>query len=115
MSGIWSIRDSLLVTKYVDLVISPDTGILHGAGCFDTPKIGLLTSTSKENITKYFKNDYSLESTVECSPCFRIIDLPEIQCPMSKETLGACECMASGMPAERVYDRICEVINLNGR
>jgi ADP-heptose:LPS heptosyltransferase len=50
----------MALTKFVDLVISPDTGVLHASGCYDTPKIGLLGHTTIENITKYFKNDYSI-------------------------------------------------------
>jgi ADP-heptose:LPS heptosyltransferase len=42
-SGIWSMRESMLACKYANLVISPDTGLLHASGCFKTPKIGLLT------------------------------------------------------------------------
>ena len=42
----------MILTKLVDLVISPDTGVLHASGAFDTPKIGLLGHTTIENITK---------------------------------------------------------------
>jgi ADP-heptose:LPS heptosyltransferase len=82
LAGRIPVRESLLLTKFVDLVISPDTGVLHAAGCYDTPKIGLLGHTTKENITKYFKNDYSIESTAECSPCMRLIYEYEVQCPL---------------------------------
>lgn len=63
----------MLMTKHVDLVIAPETGILNAAGCFDTPKIGLLTHSNKTNLTKYFKNDHSLQAHIDCSPCHRMI------------------------------------------
>src|SRR5256885_5734884 len=36
-AGIWELRTSMLMTKWSDLVIGPETGILNAAGCFDTP------------------------------------------------------------------------------
>jgi ADP-heptose:LPS heptosyltransferase len=69
----WGIRASMLMTKYVDLVIAPETGILNAAGCFDTPKIGLLTHSNKTNLTKYFKNDHSMQAHIPCSPCHKMI------------------------------------------
>ena len=51
-SGTWGIRKSLLWTKYADLVIGTETGILNGAGCFDTPKIVMLSHSTEENLSK---------------------------------------------------------------
>ena len=67
-----SFRDAMLLTKYADLVISPETGIINAAGAFRTPKICLLTHSGKANLTKHYKNDYSLQAPVWCSPCHLI-------------------------------------------
>ena len=69
-SGKWSLRHSLIMTKYADLVVGPETGILNAAGCFDTPKITLLSHSTHDNLCKYWKNDYCLapEDTF-CHPC----------------------------------------------
>ena len=120
-SGVWSIRQSCLATKYVDLVIAPDTGILHAAGMYNTPKIGLLTHTSRNNITKHFINDYSLTAEegghpffkeLSCSPCYKIIYNKRIQCNLThvKDTKTPV-CMAYGFPPEKVISRIEEVLN----
>jgi ADP-heptose:LPS heptosyltransferase/predicted SAM-dependent methyltransferase len=69
----WGIRASMLMTKYVDLVIAPETGILNAAGCFDTPQISLLTHSSKTNLTKYFTNDHSIQAHIDCSPCHKMV------------------------------------------
>jgi ADP-heptose:LPS heptosyltransferase len=69
-AGKWKIRESLLATKYANLVIGPETAITNASGCYDTPKIVLLSHSTKENLTKYFKNDYSLEPDVERAPCY---------------------------------------------
>lgn len=109
-SGEFSFRESALMAKYSDLVISPDTGFLHCAGMWDTPKIGLLTHTTIENITKHFKNDFSLESLAPCAPCFRLIDDAGTQCPTERAS-NACLCMGKdAMPAERILSRIKEVL-----
>lgn len=109
LSGRVSVRRSMCLTGLVDLVISPDTGVLHASGCYTTPKIGLLGHTTKENITKYFLNDYSLEAGVDCSPCFRLVYDYEVQCPIDPITKAAW-CMSVGLDPERTYARIKEVI-----
>jgi len=68
----WSIRKSMLMTKYADLVISPETGLLNASGCFDTPKIALLSHSSVENLTKHFKNCASLSADIKCYPCHKL-------------------------------------------
>jgi len=113
LSGRVSVRIAMALTGLVDLVISPDTGILHASGCYDTPKIGLLGHTTINNITKYFKNDYSLEAVCDCAPCFRLIYDFDIQCPIELVTHAAF-CMAEGIKPERLYERIASVIGERG-
>jgi len=69
-AGRWKWRHTLVMTKYVDLVVGPETGVLNAAGCFDTPKITLLSHSSHDNLCKYWKNDYCLAPEgVFCHPC----------------------------------------------
>lgn len=82
--GVWSHRTSIIMPSVMDLVISPETGVLNAAGCFSTPKIGLLTHSSKNNLTKYFENDYSVQSKAECSPCHKLVHDINF-CQMAKE------------------------------
>lgn len=110
LCGDVSMRTSMCLTGLVDLVISPDTGTLHASGCFDTPKIGLLGHTNIVNITKHFKNDYSIESTASCAPCFYLVYEPFLQCPIHEET-GASYCQALGIDPVVVYNKIQEVID----
>jgi ADP-heptose:LPS heptosyltransferase len=101
-SGIWDIRSSMMVTKYVDLVISPETGMLNAAGCYQTPKIGLLTHSNKTNLTKYFSNDYSMQADIECSPCHRMIYSHNAATDCPKLSLGEgawlCACVGAFDP-----------------
>lgn len=114
LSGEEDIRTVLCLTQYVDLVISPDTGVLHASGCYDTPKIGILGHTTIENITKYFKNDMSIEAKCACAPCFRLIYDHNIQCPIEVVT-GAPWCVAEGIKPEQVYERIVNARKKTGR
>ncbi len=91
-SGIWNIRKSMIMTKYADLVIAPETGILNAAGCFETPKIALLSHSSEENLTKHFKNCTSLRADVPCQPCHRLI-YTRAACPLDDAT-GTAVCMS---------------------
>ena len=90
-AGRLSIRETCVLTKYVDLVIGPDTGFIHAAGCYNTPKICLLGQTTKNNLAKYWENDYSIQSPAKCSPCYNLVHDRE-QCPVNART-GAVECM----------------------
>jgi ADP-heptose:LPS heptosyltransferase/SAM-dependent methyltransferase len=64
-------RQALLLAKYVDCAVGCETGLMCGVGMWGTSKVHLLTAASKENLTKYDKNDYSLESPAECAPCHK--------------------------------------------
>ena len=114
LSGRIPARIAMCLTGLVDLVISPDTGVLHASGCYATPKIGLLGHTTRVNITKYFKNDYSLEANCACAPCMRLIYDHEIQCPRDPISLAAW-CMSEGISPERLYGRIISIIGEKAR
>ena len=105
-AGKLSIRETLLLTKYVDLVIGPDTGFLQAAGCFDTPKICLFGHTTRNNIAKYWTNDYSIESPAECAPCYNMIYSLK-QCK-TDEYWRTCKCMVDLKP-EMVIQQVKKV------
>jgi len=109
LSGKIPVRIALCLTQFVDLVVSPDTGVLHAAGCYSTPKVGLLGHTTRTNITKHFINDYSIEAECACAPCMRLIYDHSIQCPRDLIS-GAAWCQAYGIPPEKLYKRISEVV-----
>jgi len=71
-AGRTTIRQSMILTKYVDLVIGTETGILNASSCFDTPKIIMLSHSSEENLTKYWENVYPVHGDVSCYPCHQL-------------------------------------------
>lgn len=90
-AGRWQLRTSLVMTKYVDLVIGPETGILNASGCFDTPKITFLSHSSHDNLCKYWKNDFCLAPDVKdvfCYPChvLHFIHKVNAECPACSGT-----------------------------
>lgn len=105
-SGIFTIRQSMILTKYCDLVIGTETGILNASGCFNTPKIVFLSHSSPENLCKYWKNSTPLwNSRCVCQPCHRLIY--SNSCPKGERKL-APECMENLKP-ERVIEAIDKV------
>jgi ADP-heptose:LPS heptosyltransferase/predicted SAM-dependent methyltransferase len=102
--GKWDVRQSIIMPKFMDLVISPETGVLNAAGAYDTPKIGILTHSSKENLTKYFKNDYSLESESKCAPCHKLLHDASF-CNVD-ERFKLPVCMSEGHDPNRIVDII---------
>jgi len=101
---VWGPRQAMVITSAVDCVISPETGVLNAAGAFDTPKIGLLTHSSKENLTKHFINDYSIQSDAPCSPCHKMIHERE-DCPLDSQ-YGLPVCMSVYMDKEKIKERV---------
>ena len=72
LAGKLNIRKTMLLTQYVDLVVGTETGVLNAASCFDVPKIIILSHSSVENLTKYWKNTYSVVPPTSCHPCHQI-------------------------------------------
>lgn len=94
-AGRWQLRTSLVMTKYVDLVVGPETGILNAAGCFDTPKITMLSHSSHNNLCKYWKNDFCVSpdtKEVFCYPChvLHYVHAVNAECPTCKGSTHSC-------------------------
>jgi len=62
-------KQAILLTKYADYVVGGETGLLISAGMMGTPKSCLFTISNKDQLVNYHKNDFSLQSKADCSPC----------------------------------------------
>ncbi len=116
----WSIRESLIATKYAQLVVGPETMMTNAAGCYETPKIVLLSHSSRENLTKYFLNDHSLEPDVASAPCYpchqlhytkESCPLGEMQDPITGTVLGQAPICSMSISPERVIAEMDAVYN----
>lgn len=105
-AGRWNLRNTIAAIKYADLVIGSETGALNIAGCFDTPKICMLTHSNHTNLCKYWKNDYSMQSGQECSPCHKLVK-DRKSCPID-EKFNLCACATNFTP-DQIFSRMKEV------
>lgn len=113
----YPIMRSFALAKIADLVIGPETALLNAAGCFDTPKICMLSHSGKHNLTSTWANDYSIQSQTHCSPCHRLQKVVEIwkrECPLDKyyfhkHRAEIPACAGEGFPPGMVFERIAEV------
>jgi ADP-heptose:LPS heptosyltransferase len=122
--GHWSFRQSALATYYADVVLTPDTGILHAAGCYKTPKVGVIGHNTLNNLTKHFVNDFSVAADrdlVPCAPCHKVIQSPKKQCPIALIPCGdgtfaeSAWCMRFGLDPARVVSRLEEALGASDR
>jgi ADP-heptose:LPS heptosyltransferase len=81
-SGVWPVRKSMALTKYVDCVIGPESMIINCAGCWDTSKIVLLSHSTPNNLCKYFTNVQALTPSTDVAPCY--------PCHQLHYTLNSC-------------------------
>lgn len=77
MTGKVGIKQSILMTKYADYVIGPETGLVVAAGMFGTHKTMLCNTVRVSQVCGKHRNDHSLQSGADCSPCHRGIYVEE--------------------------------------
>lgn len=121
MAGKWIVRESLIATKYANLIIGPETMMTNAAACFNTPKITMLSHSTHDALCKHWENDYCLAPDVEkapCYPCFQLHYSKE-SCPIKQMVdfsvvpnsilAEAPACALDGISPERVLARMEEV------
>lgn len=104
-SGIWNLRRSIIMAKYVDLVVTTDTGLAHVAAAFKTPMIVILSNISIENLTKHWENCTVIEPDVSCYPCHRLIYTLNY---CKRDTVWNSPICISKIPKEQVKETIKE-------
>lgn len=113
MCGKFKIREALAFVEQVDCVVGPETGLLNSVG-FDesVAKIVYLSHSTKENLTKHWKNTITLEPDKErapCWPCHRM-HYNWDNCFKDENTMSA-KC-ASAIAPKLVFDSIISSLGL---
>jgi len=117
-AGKWSIRESLIATKYASVVVGPETMITNAAGCFSTPKITILSHSSHENLCKHWENDYCVSPDQEIAPCYpcHMLHYSKESCPTgivedteTGEEMGRAPICPIAVLPQRLYARLEEV------
>lgn len=66
-----SIRHSMALTRYLNLMIAPDSAMIHVAGALGTPVIGLYGPFPADLRMRYYYNAIGLNAKSACAPCFK--------------------------------------------
>lgn len=69
--GKFPFRQAALIAKYVNLVMTLESGIGCVASMWGTPTIQMMTAASITSHCKYAENDLSVQSPAYCSPCHK--------------------------------------------
>ena len=109
--GDLSVRESIALARNADLVFGPETGILNAVGLeAGVGKVIMLSHSTEENLTKYWKDTTVLTGDVPCYPCHQMHFQPTISCPNNAAT-SAAEC-ASEIAPDRAMKAIAERLGL---
>jgi len=106
--GEWHIRETMAFTYEADLVIGPETGVLNAAGMLKVPKIVFLSHSSEENLTKHWKNTFSLTPKTACHPCHKM-HYNFNDC-LQEQTTGSSQCMYD-ISGDEVYETIIKAMD----
>ena len=112
----YTLRDSLIMPAFVDLVIGPETGILNASACWDVPKIVLMSHSAPENLCRRWLNCQPITSPVKCSPCYRIVSAgdPCNYVTEPPEIAGAMACMAAISP-QTIVEKARKILECSQR
>lgn len=87
--GKLKIREYLSIARLCDLIISPDTGMIHIAQAFNIPCIGLYSSFDYRTRVNYYDNLEVVQLSYPCAPCFQ----HGVNCHRTDE-YGVSKCMS---------------------
>jgi ADP-heptose:LPS heptosyltransferase len=104
-AGEWTVRESMAFVETCDLVVGSETGLLNAAGCTDVPKVVLLSHSTPENLTTYWKNAVTITppKSVSCYPCHRLHR--SFEYCFQDEATGSAVCQAE-IDIETVWEAI---------
>lgn len=71
-SGKYTIRESLSIIETADMIVGPETGLLNAAGTLPMPKLCMLSHSSRENLTKHWRNTTAIVPKTACHPCHKM-------------------------------------------
>lgn len=111
MAGEWEIRQALSFINEVDCLVGPETGTLNAMGHEAVKKVIYLSHSSKENLTKHWKNTITLSPDAVKSPCFPCNRLHYNwdHCHQDKITQSAL--CASSIAPKALFDAIMSSLN----
>jgi len=73
MRSKWTPRETIVFANTFDLIVAPESFMIHVAGALDIPNICFYSHSAPENLTKHFKNSFAVVPECACSPCYLIL------------------------------------------
>ena len=120
MIGKLTPRESAAIIKHSQCVISPESFAANVAGCFDVPKVIMMSHSSPEALSKYWKNCINLlpsATTAPCYPCFQL-HYTKPSCPLGEfvdesdgKVLAHLPVCTMSISPSRVYDALVACYN----
>ena len=99
-----NLRELWALAEHVDIVVSPDSMMVHVAGMFGTPCVGLWGPLDPVKRVAYYKNHHPLWHREFCphSPCFAYSSVFPRYCPPRPDVRKSCDVLAGISPAELI-------------
>lgn len=104
-------RNAMALAQVADCVVGSETGILNAVASCEMPKVALLSHSSRENLTKHWRNAITIEPhNVACHPCHRLHRAFEF-CPRDATTKwSACQ---TAISADKVAELVLRALGSN--
>lgn len=95
-----SLRQMAAIVSQCDLLVTPDTGVLHLGAALEIPTVAIFGPIDYKARCKGYKNVTVIKSDMPCSPCWRN---GVTKCKKTQEINAYSECIKS-IPVKNVYD-----------
>lgn len=106
-------RHLIPVIKSAKCVVTPDTGLMHVAACYDVPTVSLWGSFSWASRAKYYKNNHPLGNHDICkhSPCWHHgFGCPIKKCKSVNQSVDNKNCwVLDGITPEEIASKVMEI------
>jgi heptosyltransferase-2 len=98
LTGKTTIAEATAIVASSALVVSGDSGLLHLAGFFGTPAVGIYGPTSAVLTCPLGKDSYTISTGIPCSPCFnKECPEPDMKC-------------ITGLSLDRIIEKVITAI-----
>jgi hypothetical protein len=98
-----NLRELWAITSQAKVVVSPDSMMVHVAGCQNVPCVGLWGPYAPESRVKYYQNHFPIHNKSVCphAPCGHYLATFPKYCP-PRQNRNSCECLAAISPQQVV-------------
>jgi len=97
-----NLRELWALTEHVSVVVAPDSMMVHSAGVFGTPCVGLWGPMDPDRRVRYYQNHTPIFHKEFCphAPCFVYSNVFPKYCPPRPDQRKACDVLSGIAPRE---------------